>query len=271
MKRSVLLFLIILITNTLFSQGESAVKVYYENTESDLTVYADNSGFVSKSVRIEMEYKGFRNIGTSQDVFFIPPNTKKLKLIELELTGQGKVSFGYEYTIYFGDVNAKHDDTFPYMLPFSDEIDFKLTQGYNGKFSHQSKKALDFTMPIGTKIVAARSGVIIDSKEDSNTGCEAPRCLDAANYITVLHNDGSFAQYYHLKQNGVVVALSDIVEQGQLIGYSGNTGFTSGAHLHFEVNISTLEGIKTVPTQFNIEGKKQLLKYGDMYASSQKK
>lgn len=265
------LFLILLInTFNIVGQEDNSVKVYYENSESALTIYADNAGVFPKSIIIEMEYKGFRNKGETEDFFIIPANTEKMTLIELELTGGGKVSFGYKYTIYTGEINAKHDNDYAYVLPFRSEIAFKLTQGYNGKFSHQSKKALDFTMPIGTEIVAARAGTIIDLKEDSNSGCAKPKCLESANYITVLHKDGSFAQYYHLKQDGVKIALSDTVEQGELIGYSGNTGFTSGAHLHFEVNISTLKGIQTVPTQFKIKGKQQLLNFGDMYISETK-
>ena len=252
-------------------QEDKAVKVYYENTESALTIYADNSGVFPKSVIIDLEYKGFRNKADAKDFFIIPANSEKMTLIELELTGKGKVSFGFKYTIYPGEINAKHDNDYAYVLPFRSETAFKLTQGYNGKFSHQSKKALDFTMPIGTEIVAARAGTVVDIKENSNQGCTKPKCLDMANYITVLHDDGSFAQYYHLKQNSVEVRLSDKVAQGELIGYSGNTGYTSGPHLHFEVNISTLKGIQTVPTQFKIKGIQQLLKFGDMYISERKK
>lgn len=267
MKLSSTLFILLLTTFTILAQEDDAVKVYYENSENDLTIYADNSGIFPKSVRIKMEYKGFRIKGKAKEFYVIPPNTEKLSLIELALTGQGKASFGFEFTIYTGDVNAKHNDDYAYSLPYSDDKAFTLTQSYNGKFSHQSKKALDFTMPIGTKIVAARGGMIIKLKEDSNKGCAKAKCLDMANYITVLHEDGSFAQYYHLRKNGVAVSLSDQVEQGQLIGYSGDTGYASGAHLHFEVNVATSKGIQTVPTQFKVNGKKQLLKLGDMYAS----
>lgn len=263
-------FIFFFSTSSILAQEDDAVKVYYENSESELTIYADNKGIFPKSVSIKMEYKGFRIKEKAKEFYVIPPNTEKISIIALELTGQGKASFGFEYTIYTGDMNAKHNDDFAYSLPYRDEIAFKLTQGYNGKFSHQSKKALDFTMPIGTKIVAARAGLVIEKNEDSNKGCAKVKCLDMANYITILHDDGSFAQYYHLKKNGVEVALSDRVEQGELIGYSGDTGYASGPHLHFEVNIATLGGIQTVPTQFFVNGKKQLLELGNMYASEAK-
>ena len=252
----------------LFAQEDNPVKVYHENTETSLTIYADNQGTFPRSVKLDLNYKGFKYKGDPKDIFFLPANAKKLMLVELELTGRGKVSFGYKYTIYMGQINAKHDDDFDYTLPFRSKTAFKLTQAYYGKFSHQKKKALDFTMPIGTEIVAARAGKVIDIKEDSDLGCTEKRCLESANYITILHNDGSFAQYYHLRKNGVKVKLSQEVRQGEFIGLSGNTGFTSGAHLHFEVNISTLKGIQTVPTRFMIGNQRKKLELGELYLSN---
>jgi len=267
MNRSYLVFLFTAASITLFAQEGDLVKVYYENTETSLTIYANNEGSFPRSVKLDLEYKGFKFKGEPKDFYLVPADAYKLKLVELELTGRGKVSFGYRYTIFLGQVNAIHDDSFSYTLPFQSETAFKLTQAYNGEFSHQNKKALDFTMPIGTKIVAARAGKIIDVKEDSDKGCTSERCLDTANYITILHDDGSFAQYYHLRKDGVEVHIAQMVKQGEFIGYSGNTGYTSGAHLHFEVNISTAKGIKTAPTQFNVNGKKHQLELGKLYHS----
>jgi murein DD-endopeptidase MepM/ murein hydrolase activator NlpD len=270
MNRTILLLSIAIASTSLFAQDDDFVKVYYENTETNLTIYANNEGSFPRSVKFELKYKGFKFKGEPKDFYLVPADAYKFKLIELELTGRGQVSFGYSYTVFMGQVNAQHDDSFEYTLPFRSKTPYKLTQSYYGKFSHQNKKALDFTMPTGTEIVAARAGKIIDIKEDSDIGCSQERCLDKANYVTILHDDGSFAQYYHLRKNGVEVQIAQMLEQGELIGYSGNTGFTSGAHLHFEVNISTLEGIKTVPTLFKINGKKQLLENGEMYSSERK-
>ena len=56
-----------------------------------------------------------------------------------------------------------------------------------------------------------------------------------ANFIIIEHSDGTLGSYAHLKQNGVVVKVGEMVKKGKLIGYSGKTGFTRGAHLHFIV------------------------------------
>ncbi len=62
--------------------------------------------------------------------------------------------------------------------------------------------------------------------------------------------DGSFAEYVHLAQHSTTVSLGDHVEAGQRIAASGNTGWTTGPHLHFAVYVPTKQGRKTVETKF---------------------
>ncbi|WP_309997394.1 M23 family metallopeptidase [Chryseobacterium sp. 2987] len=54
------------------------------------------------------------------------------------------------------------------------------------------------------------------------------------------NSDGTFAQYYHLKENGVKVNLGDQVKKGDVIALSGNTGWCNGPHLHFVCYIPNL-------------------------------
>jgi murein DD-endopeptidase MepM/ murein hydrolase activator NlpD len=94
--------------------------------------------------------------------------------------------------------------------------------------------ALDFNLPEGTPICAAREGIIYSFKNNSDVGGPFPNYKNKANYIIIKHNDGSFGCYWHLKKNGVVVKTG-FVAKGQLIGYSGSTGFVLRPHLHFSV------------------------------------
>lgn len=125
-------------------------------------------------------------------------------------------------------------DTYAYNLPYQKGNSFKVVQGYGGLFSHYQIAALDFNMPEGTIICAAREGTIYSYKEDSNEGGPFEKYKNKVNYIIIKHADGSFGCYWHLKKNGVLVKKGK-VQKGQTIGISGATGFVFTPHLHFSV------------------------------------
>lgn len=125
-------------------------------------------------------------------------------------------------------------DTYVYNLPFKEGDSHKVIQGYGGWFSHKGIAALDFYMPVGTPVYAAREGIVYSYKENGEKGGPLPGYKKQANYIIIKHPDGSFGCYWHLQHYGVVTKKG-MVKKGQLIGYSGDTGFVLGPHLHFTV------------------------------------
>ncbi|HMC27293.1 MAG TPA: M23 family metallopeptidase [Verrucomicrobiae bacterium] len=147
--------------------------------------------------------------------------------------------WAYNYINHFtiGSTSAVHDDSVVYFLPYESGTECKVTQGYNGSYSHSGadQYAIDWKMPSGTPIYAARRGMVVKVKVDSSTGGPDRKFENQANYILIRHSDGTVANYAHLSKGGSKVNPGDIVEPGDLIGYSGNTGFTSGPHLHFSV------------------------------------
>lgn len=125
-------------------------------------------------------------------------------------------------------------DKYVYDLPFATGSKYRIVQGYGGLFSHKNIAAIDFDMPVGTPIHAAREGIIYGYKDDSNVGGPFTGYKNKANYIIIKHSDGSFGCYWHLQFHGVLVK-DGVVAKGQIIGYSGNTGFIFKPHLHFSV------------------------------------
>jgi murein DD-endopeptidase MepM/ murein hydrolase activator NlpD len=145
----------------------------------------------------------------------------------------------------------KEDSSYIYSLPFENNKKVFLIQAYDSKMSHKGELALDFKVKKGTKICAARDGVIIAAREDSDEGGLKPANLSDGNYISIQHNDGSVAHYWHLKKEGVEVNVGDTVSAGQLIGESGNTGYSAFPHLHFEVVGNDADGnYKQLATRF---------------------
>jgi len=156
-------------------------------------------------------------------------------------------------------------DTYIYDLPFEKGTKYRVVQGYGGLFSHKNIAALDFAMTVGTAVYAAREGVIYSFKDDSNKGGPYPDYSRKANYIIVKHNDGSFGCYWHLKKDGVVVKKGFVVK-GQLIGYSGSTGFILRPHLHFSVKRKFNYDMNSfVRTKFKTTKGTQLLKNRGLY------
>jgi murein DD-endopeptidase MepM/ murein hydrolase activator NlpD len=160
---------------------------------------------------------------------------------------------------------TKNIDSYIYSLPFRKGTKHRVVQGYGGLFSHKNIAAVDFEMPEGTPIYAAREGTIYTYKNNSDEGGPFSKYKNKSNFVIVKHNDESFGCYWHLKKDGVV-AKKGIVTKGQLIGYSGATGFTLRPHLHFSVKRKlNYEKESFVQTKFITTKGIQILQNGNSY------
>lgn len=111
-----------------------------------------------------------------------------------------------------------------------------IGQGNGGAFSHTdrwNRYAWDYTVAVGTPVVAARSGTVDSVRTDSTIGGNDRRFLRDANRVIIRHSDGIKSVYLHLAKDRTLVRAGEFVLRGELIGYSGQTGFASGPHLHF--------------------------------------
>ena len=126
--------------------------------------------------------------------------------------------------------------TSPYVLPYEAGSSYRVSQGNCTNFSHVEgtgdQYAYDFVMPIGTILIASRGGTvtrITDSFLD-NTGVPGEE-----NVVGITHDDGSQALYFHIAENGAMVTMQQLVQQGDVIALSGNSGNSTEPHLHFVV------------------------------------
>lgn len=143
------------------------------------------------------------------------------------------------------------DTSYVYTLPFQKGKRVFVVQGYESNMSHKGEVSLDFKVRKGTAICAAREGIVVATRDDSNKGGLKPANLSDGNYICILHSDGSKGYYWHLQKNGVEVKMGDTIQRGQVIGFSGNTGYSAFPHLHFEVQGYDDKGrYRQLPTRF---------------------
>ncbi len=173
-----------------------------------------------------------------------------------QLTGRpGAETFGYKvrYDWQFGLGGAKHDASAVYQLPFASGKAYRVDQGSGGSFTHtgNNEHAIDFGMPEGTAIHAARAGTVEVVVDRFDHGGMDPGLRDSVNMILIRHSDGTYGEYVHLQRGGAKVKPGQKVKARQLLGLSGNTGYSQGPHLHFAV-FSPKDGAtrETFPIRF---------------------
>ncbi len=160
-------------------------------------------------------------------------------------------------------------DTYIYDLPYKKGASYKVVQGYGGLFSHYKTAAIDFGMPVGTPIYAAREGEVYSYKDNSKKGGSSKKYKNEANYIMIKHPDGSYGCYWHLQYKGVVVKKG-FVKKEDLIGYSGETGYVLRPHLHFSVKrVLNYKKESYVRTKFRTVKGDILLKRGNSFENPQ--
>lgn len=271
------LLVLIFISQFVILFAQKNVKMYNERKGDTITFYVANQEIypVSLVFNGQPEINNLKKPELFKTTQVIPGKTVKQKVTFFVVNDKSK-GWGIKkmpgYQSYMGDITIKNYDTqYVYNLPFGKGKALWIHQGYNGTFSHQNENSLDFIMPEGTEVLAAREGTVIEIVQSNNKSCPTRSCAPFGNYVSILHPDGTIAQYYHLEQNGVQVKLGDNVTKGQFIAYSGNTGWSSGPHLHFNVYISSATADKnrvTVKTLFKTGhgDKVQYLEEGKSYA-----
>lgn len=186
--------------------------------------------------------------------FTLPPR-QEVQPFEIEARDE-RQGFSYRITSRHvpGEPGVRHDPGVVYLPPFAAGESFPVGQAFGGDFSHnesQNYHAVDITMPVGTPVHAARAGIVMDLERDFSEGGEdRDRYAHRANYIRILHEDGTMAVYAHLDFRGTVIFPGQVVLEGEKIGQSGETGFVTGPHLHFVVQRNAGMKLESVPFRF---------------------
>lgn len=123
---------------------------------------------------------------------------------------------------------------------------YTITGGFGEGRSYESHGGTDIAASIGTPIYAANSGTVVGSSNDcTHSSAGVGGCNHGGgygNHVWILHDNGYETIYGHMINTAV--STGEYVSKGQLIGYSGSTGWSTGPHLHFELRIG---GVRSNP------------------------
>jgi murein DD-endopeptidase MepM/ murein hydrolase activator NlpD len=220
--------------------------------ERILVAVNDFASWVQIAYRVESS----RNLAPSPSSgnLLIPPQeqTFLMPLAPIDAASPVEISFSYQYL--HGHPGARHQPDTPYRLPYALDDAHPVSQAYPDTVTHASEAnryAVDFEMPVGTAVFAARAGIVVETAEEfSGAGLNLRFDAKRANYVRILHDDGTLALYGHLNWHSVRVQPRERIARGQHIADSGNTGFSSGPHLHFVVQRNRAGAMESVPVRF---------------------
>lgn len=240
------------------SRGDSkpAVRVFYQTIDGDIRLFASNDFYAPVQVVLEIEQLiDVQLPPADQDLqFVVAPRdeTFLMQFVPLEGSVQPRVAYRFAYVL--GDPEARHAPEQPYRAPFAVANSYPISQAYPFAITHTTPDAyhaVDIVMPIGTDVYAARGGVVIDVASTNYRNGLDPTLNGAdANQVRILHADGTYAVYAHLNWNTIRVKPGDEVSRGEYIADSGNTGFSTGPHLHFAVIRNADTQSEAVPVLF---------------------
>ncbi len=230
------------------AQSKRLVQVISVKTQNGFDLYLENHAYFD--VTIELKATELINLSSSKSLPIVGsfPAQSRTKLVNFSIRDpRQKSQFRTFFNATIGRINPDYDKDYLYALPYARGEAYILTQGFNGENTHkdQSAYALDFQMDEGTRVHAMREGIVIALEEKQTEHGFSPAFAEKSNHIIIQHDDGTMAMYGHLKPNGVKVRVGQKVYKHAFIGLSGNTGYTSGPHLH--VHISAVKDLKTGP------------------------
>jgi hypothetical protein len=186
---------------------------------------------------------------------FVVPGQREQTLVGL---GALDPQRGYQYRLSMAIVPGRPVPSpiegMVILPPISPDEAYPISQGFQGEQTHttpDSEFAIDVAMPVGTPIHAVRAGRVMDVEEDFNKGgTDKDKFVDKANHVRIVHEDGTMALYAHLDLASVTVRPGARIRAGQQIARSGNTGFSSGPHLHFAIQQNTGMKLISIPFKF---------------------
>jgi murein DD-endopeptidase MepM/ murein hydrolase activator NlpD len=238
-------------------EREDRVKLRQEGTKHNPLYYVFNDYY--GPVQIELKLTDDINVLSEPALpeRFVVQGQKEQLLVGL---GAMDTQRGFQYRLNVSVIPGPPKPTpvsdLVLRTPFQPDKAYIVSQGFNGQKTHlgeDSTYAIDIAMPEGAPVHAVRGGIVMDVEEDFNAGgTDYEKYADKANHVRVLHEDGTMALYAHLALASVIVRPGSRVQSGQMLARSGNTGLSSGPHLHFAIQQNVGMKLVSLPFRFRL-------------------
>lgn len=239
----------------LASEGQFDVDPSLEWRQDSLFITLPNPVKCPLRVSLSHDHQTVDSLLTSLRPLILSPLETKVLAVPLSDWSE-ELQKGLHIASVLGALEYYHPDSGAiYGLPFQVHKTYQVIQAYHGTFSHHgrySEYAIDFNLQPGDTICASRDGIVVGVIEGYDIGGKDRKYRPYANFLSLYHPDGVITQYVHLLKEGALVELGDTVRRGEPIGLSGNTGFTSSPHLHFNVLKPTRTSAESMPVNFSI-------------------
>jgi len=207
-------------------------------------------------VELELKFTEADNVSSEPPLpaRLVVPGQTEQRLLKVRQTDPSRgFSFRLSYQQMIGPPLDQLPAPYNYYPPFPLGLTFPISQGFDEDTTHKdpsNQYAVDIVMPVGTPILAARAGLVMEMEDNFHGAAQKERYLPRSNYIRILHDDGTMAVYAHLEANSLKVREGVQVKRGQWIANSGNTGYSNGPHLHFVIQLNVGMSLESMPFSF---------------------
>lgn len=249
-----------------------AVNLLQRSEENGIALIAQNTYFAP--VQIAFRVRPIENVSADtkrSGLTTLPARSETELVVVGKSVDSVDLRFDSDFQFIPGEPGVEHRPSQPYRLPYALSTAARVSQAYPVVKTHSdpsSQYAIDFAMPIGTDVFAAREGVVIEVASDFfEAGTDYETDGPRANIVRVLHDDGTMALYVHLNWNSIRVIPGQRVRRGEYLADSGNTGFSTGPHLHFVVQRNEGGALVAVPVEFGGASGPITLMTGETYTA----
>ena len=240
--------------DTIYRDAPIDVSLQLERKGDELVVWAINdSSLPVTSKLILSEHERYSSVDQVESAFSLRPYDRT---VVARFTVEGDISFAEELLPWINQITGMLSVA-PLILDLPCACNKKCVVSQTFGITHKdwAKYAVDFDMPIGSPVFSMSDGIVVDVFEKGHITCSSPsiECESHLNFIKILDPHDGMIEYLHLAENGALVEIGDSVVAGQRIAISGNTGFSTGPHLHVaRIRVTEKLEQETVPLKFRV-------------------